>query len=184
MPLRTFLLDTNVLSEAQFQRPHPAVSAWLSNQDSLAIPFPALLEIENGIVRATPERARRLRAWVDELLKSDFIFPDINADVSRQLAQLQHCAALKHLWMPNPGSKKQPSQDLFIAAIAIVHSMPIATMDTSDFELINIFFPLPGLFNPLTSEWSVDVRRKWASHGCGNKIWTERSLATWSAIAC
>ena len=49
------------------------------------------------------------------------------------------CRPLTHLWGAYSPSSSKPGQDLFIAAIAIVHRLPIATLDTRDFERIQDF---------------------------------------------
>ena len=157
-----FLLDTNILSDARKPKPPPALKSWLRSQAEIAIPFPAILEIEQGIAeirRTRPEKADELRAWLDGVLAGRHYYPAINADVARLLAEMYCCRPLKNLWYTFPDSKKEtkPGQDLFIAAVAIVHSLPIATSNTPDFVLINRHFPLPGVFAPMVQEWSVPM---------------------------
>ncbi|WP_461512169.1 hypothetical protein [Rhizobium mongolense] len=48
-----------------------------------------------------------------------------------------------------------------IAATAIAHQMPIATLNVRDFLLIDRYFPLPGIFDPLSMEWIVDPPSGW-----------------------
>ncbi|MCY1226038.1 hypothetical protein D9M68_227130 [compost metagenome] len=152
-----FLLDTNVISNAQKKQPQPDLAAWLKKQSRLAIPFPVILEIEKGIVEVSPnnpEKAAELRRWLDALLETNFIYPEITPGVARQLAVMQCCRPLKHLWRTDPRSKERmPGQDLFIAAISIVHDIPIATIDRHDFLLIDHYFPLPGLYDPIGDIW-------------------------------
>lgn len=117
-----FLLDTSVLSHAQYSRQHPAVGAWLDEQESVAIPFPALLEVQQGIIEVEitqPDLAAELLIWLEGLLSMDHVYPEINAGVARILAMLYCCEPLRHLWYTNPVNtkKKKPGQDLFIAAV-------------------------------------------------------------------
>ena len=44
-------------------------------------------------------------------------------------------------------------QDLHIAATALVHRLPIATMNVADFMRINDCYPLPEVYDPLTDCW-------------------------------
>lgn len=157
-----FLLDTNILSDARKPKPPLELKNWLRSQAEIAIPFPAILEIEQGIEeirRTKPEKADELRAWLDGVLAGRHYYPAITAEVARLLAQMYCCRPLKNLWYTLPESKKEkkPGQDLFIAAVAIVHSLPIATSNTPDFVQINRYFPIPGVFAPLSQEWTVPM---------------------------
>ncbi|WP_080837173.1 PIN domain-containing protein [Agrobacterium genomosp. 13] len=155
-----FLLDTSVLSQAQYKKAHPSVAQWLADQEDLAIPFPALLEIQQGIVEIgarQPALAAEIMAWFDELLEWDFLYPEINHQVAKTLAKLHCCEPLRHLWYTNPENarRRKPGQDLFIAAVSIAHNLPIATLNGKDFALIAHYFPLPGVYNPAFSMWVV-----------------------------
>ncbi len=48
---------------------------------------------------------------------------------------------------------------MFIAAIAIAHEMPLATLNIRDFALINAFFPLPGIYQPIQDQWLCQQRQ-------------------------
>ncbi len=153
-----FLLDTNIISDSSKVRPNPTISARLRRQHRVAIPFAALLEVETGIAekyRSNPNKAEELWLWMDELLEMDFEYPLPTPLVARQLAKLVCCRPLTHLWFVNEYSdKKKPGQDLFIAATSIVYDMPIATLNVKDFEMIDRFFPLPGVYNPANGLWA------------------------------
>jgi predicted nucleic acid-binding protein len=156
-----FLLDTSVLSHAQYSRQHPAVAAWLEEQVSVAIPFPVLLEVHQGILEVgftQPDLAAELIIWLEGVLSMDHEYPEINPEVARVLATLYCCEPLRHLWYTNPENtkKKKPGQDLFIAAVSITHHMPIATLNTKDFVLIDRYHKLPGAYNPAFSSWIVE----------------------------
>jgi len=154
-----FLLDTNIISESSKQRPHPTISAWLRQQHRVAIPFAVILEVETGIAdkhRSNPDKAEELWQWMDELLETDFEYPAATPEVARVLGKLLCCKPLTHLWLVNENAdRKKPGQDLFIAATSIVYDMPIATMNVRDFETINRFFPLPGVYNPANGMWAL-----------------------------
>ncbi|MCD2185469.1 PIN domain-containing protein [Rhizobium sp. GN54] len=154
-----FLLDTNIISDSSKVRPNPTISGWLRQQHRVAIPFAALLEVETGIAekcRSNPDKAEELWLWMDELLGMDFEYPLPTPQVARQLAKLVCCRPLTHLWFVNEYSdRKKPGQDLFIAATSIVYDMPIATLNVKDFETIDRFFPLPGVYNPANGLWAI-----------------------------
>jgi predicted nucleic acid-binding protein len=151
------LIDTNVLSHAKKAKRNANLEAWFSTQSQVAIPFSALLEIQQGILeleKQAPDRANDLQVWLDAVLRSDFHFPAVNEQVALTLARLYCCGPLKPLWQPQTARKK-PGQDLFIAAIAIVHDLPIATLDMTDFVRINHYFKLPGVYHPAFDTWLV-----------------------------
>lgn len=154
-----FLLDTNIISNSSKQKPHPRVSEWLRAQSRVAIPFAVILEIETGIAekdRSDPAKAEALWEWMDKLLDTEFEYPTPTPHVARVLAKLLCCRPLTQLWLANPkADNKKPGQDLFIAATAIAYDMPIATLNAKDFELIDEFFPLPGVYNPAFEVWPV-----------------------------
>ncbi|CAK07668.1 MULTISPECIES: PIN domain-containing protein [Rhizobium] len=154
-----FLLDTNIISNSSKRRPHPKVSEWLMAQSRVAIPFAVMLEVETGIAekhRSDPEKAEALWEWMDQLLDTEFEYPAPTPQVARLLAKLICCRPLTQLWLANPkADNKKPGQDLFIAATSIVYDMPIATLNARDFELIDGFFPLPGVYNPAFEVWAV-----------------------------
>jgi predicted nucleic acid-binding protein len=155
-----FLIDTNVLSLAQKSRQNPNLHAWLVRQDDIAIPFPVLLEIQHGIVEVAkrqPDKGAALQAWLDTILASDFTYPEITPAVAKKLAEMNCCPPLKTLWHSDAAKDRKPGQDLFIAAIAIVHGLPIATCNVNDFLLIDRFFALPGLYNPAFNNWFVEL---------------------------
>ncbi|WP_064686704.1 PIN domain-containing protein [Rhizobium bangladeshense] len=159
MAIDIFLLDTNILSESSKARPHPTISAWLKTQRRVAIPFAVILEVETGIAdkhRSNPDKAEELWRWMDELLETDFEYPAATPDVARVLGKLLCCKPLTNLWLVNEkADKKKPGQDLFIAATSIVYDMPIATMNVRDFETIDRYFPLPGVYNPSNGMWAI-----------------------------
>jgi predicted nucleic acid-binding protein len=155
-----FLMDTNILSNAEKPKPLPRLARWYRRQATIAIPFPAILEIQQGIIdtrKSHPSKAAKLGDWLEELLESEFEYPEITTEVARLLADMFCCGPLKNFWYVNPESKKEkrPSQDLFIAAIAIVHDLPLATTNEKDFVFINRHFPIPGVYNPESNFWAV-----------------------------
>lgn len=136
---------------------NPVVRRWFESQEALAIPFPVILEIQRGIIsvgKTHPHRAAELELWLKAILHTDFYYPVVTTDVAAVMAEMYCCGPLKNLWYMGKGSPTAPGQDLFIAAIAIAHRLPIATLDWQDYLLIDRYFPLPGLYNPAFEAWS------------------------------
>ncbi len=132
------LLDTNVLSELTRPRPAPQVVRWLErNEPRLALPTITLAELRYGIARlpAGRRRASLLRFWRmtrDRFRGRIFSFDERAAEVYGDVAAE---AARKGV--------RLNVADGQIAAIALVHRIPVATRDTSDFEASGV-----SLVNP------------------------------------
>lgn len=159
-----FLLDTNILSNAAKKKPIPELTAWLVAQKTFAVPFPALIELEDGVVKVSkihPEKALEYRLWIDRFLEHPFLYPQMSPAVARHYAELHGCGPLKNLWFVDPRKVKtaKPKHDLFIAAIALAYRLPIATLNSKDFALVHRHCPLPGVFDPVASEWTVPLTR-------------------------
>lgn len=155
-----FLLDTNILGQARKSKPNTVLRTWFREQSAISIPFPVILEIQRGIIdvgRRDPAKAAELSDWLASILESDFQYPALTTDVARKLAELHCCPPLKCLWYVNGSKEKKPGQDLFIAAISIVHGLPIATLDGKDFARIDTYFPLPGVYHPVFRTWIVPL---------------------------
>ena len=156
-----FLLDTNVLSNAGLKRPPLGLRPWMSalGANSFALSFPVITELRRGAhlaLRTDPQRAERLQRWIDAIMQVDFRFAEMTVAVSDLYAHMTTVGPLKNLWCPDPSQKRaKMGHDLMIAALAITHQMPIATSNVRDFVWINEYFPLPGLFDPVRSEWHI-----------------------------
>ncbi|KQS76434.1 hypothetical protein [Rhizobium sp. Leaf383] len=161
-----FMMDTNVLSHGSkpARNQNRTITEWFKNQPSIAIPFPVLVEIQQGIItvgREQPAKARELEQWLEGVLEADYLYPEATPAVARKLAEMNCCRPLKHLWYVNEQAKdKKPGMDLFIAAMAIVYDMPIATLDIWDFVCIHKYFPLPGVYDPSVDSWIIVEVRK------------------------
>ena len=137
-----FLLDTNVVSElrrARTGKADPNVVAWAGAQPSGALFLSAItvLELELGVRRAErrdPEQGRGLRAWLEEQVLPAFdgrVLP-VDVAVARRTATLH---------VPDPA----PERDALIAATALVHSLTVATRNTSDFDRTGVALMNPWL---------------------------------------
>lgn len=165
MNIRSFLADTNILSEIEKPRPNLAITEWTQRGPSLILSYPVVLEIRWGIrslERSNPVRAESLRNWFDAIVAAATdSMPEITPAVADLQATMMEVPRLTHLWLNNPSRRRRPpGQDLCIAAIAIEYHLPIATLNTRDFIEINDLFPLPGVFNPAKRQWAVH----WVPH--------------------
>lgn len=125
-----YLLDTNVVSELRRPRPHPAVLEWIRRvpADQLFVSPVTIGEIQAGI-EITREhdatKANELEVWLGQVLNSFGVLP---ADA----ASFGEWARLKH---------RQPDslmEDALIAAVAVVHSLTVATRNARDFDRLGV----------------------------------------------
>ncbi|MGV1990117.1 type II toxin-antitoxin system VapC family toxin [Agrobacterium sp. 22-221-1] len=159
-----FLMDTNILSNAGLQRPPPGLRAWMRamGADSLAISFPAIAELRRGAHLASrhdPQKAIRLHNWIDDILSVNFQFAELTFKAADLYAEMTTVGPLRHLYVPSPEQKKEKiGHDLLFAALSITYQMPIASFNVKDFVLIDRYFPLPGVFHPVETQWYVPCK--------------------------
>ncbi|CDZ61478.1 type II toxin-antitoxin system VapC family toxin [Neorhizobium galegae] len=125
-----YLLDTNVVSEMRRERPHGAVSAWMTSIDASSLYMSAVVvgEIQIGIERtaaSNPERAVELAGWLDDIVSTARILP-ADAEVFRIWAKFAVRIDDKHII------------DALIAATALRHNMTVVTRNVRDFEPLGV----------------------------------------------
>jgi predicted nucleic acid-binding protein len=121
----SFLLDTNVVSEARKPRPHPRVAAWFNSVSGSELYISVLVvgEIRQGIDRLRhrdPGQAGVYEAWLG-LLRRDYgdrVIP-ITARVAEEWGRLS---------APDP----LPAIDGLMAATARVHDLTFVTRNVAD----------------------------------------------------
>jgi predicted nucleic acid-binding protein len=124
----TFLLDTNVVSEAMKKAPEPAVVSWFErNQDRSYISSVVIAEVELGI-ELLPDGTRKEKlneTWRQflPLLEGRMLMFDLK--VARKWAKL--CAQLERQ------GRRPPILDSMIEAIALEWGMTVVTRNISDF---------------------------------------------------
>lgn len=124
------VLDTNVVSEAMKQDPHPAVRAWLNDQsaETLFLSSVTLAELLFGVA-ALPAGKRQdmLTKALDGLmgLFKDRVLP-FDTDAARHYAKLAVTARNAGRGFPTP--------DGYIAATAASRGLVVASRDTGPFE--------------------------------------------------
>lgn len=128
----SFLLDTNVVSELRKPAADEHVSAWgtsVATSDAY-LSVVTIREIEAGILlleRRDEQQGALLRRWFEHgilLGYAERILP-VDLEVARRAARL-------HVPVP------RPERDALIGATAMVHRMPVATRNTSDFEPMGV----------------------------------------------
>ena len=124
-----FLLDTNVVSDAQKRVPEP--SAWLARADSmqLYLSVVTLGEIERGITRTeaqNPLKAERLAQWLLEL----------RSHHSKRILPVTEEIALT--WGRLSAARTRSVPDTLIAATAMVHGLAVVTRNIRDFQDVGI----------------------------------------------
>lgn len=159
-----YLMDTNILSNAGLQRPPPGLRSWMKTvgAKSLALSYPAITELRRGAHLAQkhdPQKAERLHTWIEDILSVDFRFAEFTPRTASVYAEMTTTGPLRYLYLTPPEQKKDKlGHDLHFAALSIVHQMPIVTFNIKDFMLIDRYFPLPGLYQPIEQTWYIDCR--------------------------
>ena len=164
----TYLLDTCILSETSKPRPHPNIVHFIQTAGNFALPAAAIVEYQQGIMEVCetdPTRAVKLAAWYEEIMRSGIPVLETNREVAEIWGTLASDKRLLGLSIADRRAKRpRHGQDLHIAAVSLAHRIPIATVNTRDFNLINSCYPLPGIYDPIADRWHarVDSLEQWA----------------------
>ena len=123
----TFLVDANVLSEATRPEPDPRVLAWLSRHEREIAVDPVILgEIRFGILLLpVGKRRARLERWFEEGVERIHC---IAWEAATGLRWAQLLAELR------TRGRSMQIKDSLIAATALVHELPLATLNRRHFE--------------------------------------------------
>lgn len=135
----SYLLDTNVLSEARKPQPNPGVREWLAGvpYDSLYLSALVLGEVRLGIERLRrrdPVQAAAHEAWLATVREgyANRIVP-VTAAIAEEWARLN---------VPDP----LPVIDGLLAATARTHGLTLVTRNVADFRRAGV-----ALLNPFRS---------------------------------
>ena len=123
----SFLLDTNVISEARKRDPSTALMAWFEQVDGTRLFLSVLVigEIRQGMERLKsrdPARAEQIEKWL-ETLKRDYrerVLP-VTDEVAEEWGRLNAARSL-------------PVIDGLLAATASVHDLTLVTRNVVDFQ--------------------------------------------------
>lgn len=123
----TILADANVLSEATRPEPDPRVLAWLARHERDIAVDPVILgEIRFGILLLpSGKRRARLERWFDEGVAR------IHCLAWEAATGLRWARLLADL---RADGRSMPIKDSLIAATALAHGLPVATLNRRDFE--------------------------------------------------
>jgi predicted nucleic acid-binding protein len=132
----SYLLDTNVVSEARRKNPDAHVVAWLRGNDPSTLYLSVLTvgEILRGIetlARRDPAAARPLRTWFDAL----------RANYAERLVGID--ARVAEVWGRLSAARPLPVIDGLLAATALTHGMTLVTRNIRDVADIGV-----DTFNP------------------------------------
>lgn len=138
-----FLLDTCFISEFAKPEPHPAVMAWLAQQDEFTLHLAAISvgELKRGVERLVEgKRKRFLQNWLLESVIKRFgerVLP-LSLDVFLRWGEMQAETTKR--------GKPMPAIDGLIAATALHYRLTVVTRNVRDMEASGV-----SLFNP----WSL-----------------------------
>ncbi|MGW4646665.1 PIN domain-containing protein [Kitasatospora sp. NPDC004289] len=122
----TYLLDTNVVSEARRPRPSPAVLSWLRAvpDDELHLSVLVVGELRQGEARlrwrGDDRQADALGGWIDGI---EHAYADRILPVDREVAKVWGRLNVPNLLPPIDG---------LLAATAIVHGLTLVTRNVKD----------------------------------------------------
>ncbi|HTC11191.1 MAG TPA: type II toxin-antitoxin system VapC family toxin [Acetobacteraceae bacterium] len=127
----SFLLDTNVVSEATRPRPNDGVMAWLAaaDEDAVFLSVITLAELQRGVDRLPAGRRHsQLDVWLREELPLRFTGRMLPIDE----AVAEACG---HLVARGEALGRTISaMDGFLAATAMVHQLTLVTRNVVDFR--------------------------------------------------
>jgi predicted nucleic acid-binding protein len=127
----SILVDANVLSEATKPEPDPRIVSWLRANQSVLVVDPIILgELRFGILRLpSGARRKRLQRWFDEGVRR---IQCVAWDAATGLRWARLLADLR------ARGRAMPIKDSLIAATALVHGLPLATLNRRDFEAARV----------------------------------------------
>jgi toxin FitB len=125
--MRSWVVDTNVVSELSRLKPDPKVLAFLDRSPSLALSVITLHELEYGIQIAAAQRRDKLRRWLVDLeVAFEGRIIDVTLPIGRAAAELRAAETRS--------GRVLSALDSLIAATALTLGAGLATRNTVDFE--------------------------------------------------
>ena len=119
----TYLIDTNILSEAFRKVPAPAVVSWLATVSEVAISAITLHEILFGLTaKPRPITLRAIDAYLGEYCR----VLDVSSNIARHAGVLRGDLARR--------GRIRDQADMLIVATASAYGLTLATRNMRDFE--------------------------------------------------
>lgn len=128
----SYLIDTNVVSEAARPRPNASVLRWLKTvpDSALHVSVLTLGELRSGVEKLKDDtRRERLRVWLEEELPGwfeDRLLP-VDASVADRWGRLVAQAR-----------RPVPAIDSLLAATALVHGLRLVTRNVEGFAFADL----------------------------------------------
>jgi len=128
----SYLLDTNVISEAVKARPHAGVLRWLESVPETALHLSVLTlgELRSGVEKLKGGgRKEKLRLWLEQELPARFEDRLLAVD-----------AAVAERWgrLTAETARPVPAIESLLAATALLHGLRLVTRNVDDFAFPNL----------------------------------------------
>lgn len=142
--MKSWLIDTNVISEWQKPRPQKSVLDFLigASKHQIYTSVICIAEIRKGIELArSPDLQQRLKLWLDQDLRSFF---------SDRILPLSEDVALQAIKLADKAGQTRSSvnmADCWIAATALAFDLEVVSRNSKDLEIFEA-----STFNPWTGE--------------------------------
>jgi predicted nucleic acid-binding protein len=128
------LIDTNIISELMRRAPDANVVAWAGGQSGFAV---SVITHEELIFGLTQKALPLKRQWLDDFLSRQCEIIPVSPPIALSAGSMRGAFAAK-------GITRQP-YEMLIAATALLHKIPLATRNTTDFEGCGILLINPFL---------------------------------------
>lgn len=130
--MKSYLCDTNIISELMRRRPDPKVRKWSRQNAEFSISVITVDEISFGLYR---QKLLDRINWFEGFIEDSCHVVPINREVALRAGEIRGRFASKGI--------TRSQADMLIAATAWAHGHTLATRNTRDFEGTGI-----ALFNP------------------------------------
>ncbi|WP_421423917.1 hypothetical protein [Agrobacterium rosae] len=116
-----------------------------------------LVDIDLGIshlAEANPAKAAEVREWFKLERHSYRMVSDYSGDFHQALVRLLSRKAIQNHWSAQASATRfKVRQSIWVAAAAISHEVPIATLSPRLYSEIDRNVALPGVYDPATQIW-------------------------------